>query len=383
MEDKMRIGFISSYPPVECGIATYTQYLTDELRKKGVDTYIVSHYGSQGKNVFPAFDYDDPDFSDKSFSMMMRFTPDIVHIQHEFGLYSGKFGLNIIPLILNFRLIDIPVITTLHTVYKDMPKEHKIITDAIVRNSIKVIVHENYQKDTLLNVIDKSFEDKIAVIPHGSRVIKEIDNAKKILNLPDNSIVLTQIGYFRPSKNFETTIDIFNELANKYENILLVIAGKIRGIEHREYRDIIFKKIEESPFKNRIYLIRGQLSQSSFDTVISASDIIILPYKINSQSGILAHCLAFGKPVVSSATLSMVQTFEKSKSGFACNTLEEYIEKTAALIEDESLRKSMSINAKIYVKNEISWDIIANKHIELYKKLTKVNINLDNIITLD
>ncbi|MGA1846164.1 glycosyltransferase [Deferribacter abyssi] len=379
----MRIGFISSYPPIECGIATYTKYLTDSLKKLHTDIYIISHYGASGKNVFPTFDYNDPDFATKTYSMMVRFTPDIVHIQHEFALYSGQFGINVIPLILNFRLSEIPIITTMHTVYSDMPKEHKIITEAILYSSDKVIVHEKYQQKTLEQLFNIDLTKKVVVIPHGARDINTVANAKKELQLPENKIALLQIGYFRPSKNFETTIEIFNNLASKNKNIILIIAGKIRGIEHKNYRDRLFNLIEQSPFKDRIYLIRGQLSQKAFDTVLSASDIVILPYKINSQSGILAHCLAFGKPVITSKTPSMVQTIEKSKSGFTCNSIEEYLEKTSILISNEQIRRDMAKNAKQYVKNYISWDIIAKLHLELYESLTSIPTHHPHIITLD
>ncbi|HID24544.1 MAG TPA: glycosyl transferase, partial [Planctomycetaceae bacterium] len=57
----MRIGFISSYPPIECGIATYTQYLTDAMRDLKLEVYVVAHQGAAGKNVLPTFDYEDPD----------------------------------------------------------------------------------------------------------------------------------------------------------------------------------------------------------------------------------------------------------------------------------------------------------------------------------
>jgi hypothetical protein len=66
----MRIGFISTYPPIECGIATYTKYFTDALQSRAMDIYVVSHRGGSGKNVFTAFDFEDGDLAEKAFSMM-------------------------------------------------------------------------------------------------------------------------------------------------------------------------------------------------------------------------------------------------------------------------------------------------------------------------
>lgn len=138
----MRIGFISTYPPIECGIASYTQYLRDALNALEMDIYVVSHRGGRGKNVFIGFDYEDGDLAEKAFSMMTRLTPDIVHIQHEFGLFGKHFGVNVIPLILLFRLEGIPVAVTLHTVYDEMSLQQRIILKSIIENSDAVIIHE-------------------------------------------------------------------------------------------------------------------------------------------------------------------------------------------------------------------------------------------------
>ncbi len=375
----MRIGFISSYPPIECGIATYTQYLTDALRKKNVDVYVVCHMGGSGHQVFPSFDYEDGDLAEKAFSTMVRFTPDVIHIQHEFGLFGKNMGVSVIPLILNFRLIGIPVVTTLHTVYSDMPKEHELIIRSILMNSNYVIVHEEYQLENIKRKFPPDLVNKMKVIPHGAREVDPIPDAKKIIGLPEDKKVVLMIGYLRPSKNFELIIDLFPEILKRYPDAILVIASKVRGQEHIDYRNMLFKKIANSPVKDNIIFIRGQLPQHIFDTIISSADVVVLPYRLTSQSGILAHCLAFGRPIVVSKSPGLENVIRDSGAGISCSTKEEFVNAIVKIISDQEFSKKLSENGRRYVKDNISWSIISEKHIELYQKLTdlpEINIRI-------
>jgi len=367
----MRIGFISSYPPIECGVGTYTQYLTDALRKKHADIYIVSHLGGSGKQVFPAFDYDDPDIADKAFSVMLRFTPDVVHIQHEFGLFGRNFGVAVVPLIINFRMLEIPVVTTLHTVYEKINPQHRFILNAILSNSNRVIVHEEYQKRVLEGTFHVDGTEKILVIPHGAREIEPVPNAKQKLGLPEDKKIVLMIGYFRPSKNFELIVDLFPRIIQQYPNAVLVIAGKTRGKEFIEYRNQLFDRINQSPVRDQIYVIRGQLPQDTFDTIISAANMVVLPYKINSQSGIMAHSLAFGKPVITSNSSSMVQILERSNAGLICHKPEEFIENIVKVLKDSQLAQTLSEGALRYVRENIGWSLIAEQHLRIYRDIIR------------
>ncbi|MBE9546657.1 MAG: glycosyltransferase [Proteobacteria bacterium] len=382
----MKIGFISTYPPIECGIATYTKYLTDALWDHEMNIYVVSHRGGSGKNVFTAFDYDDGNLAERAFSMMIRLTPDIVHIQHEFGLYGKHFGVSVIPLILKFRLVGIPVVTTLHTVYDKVSDEHDIILTSIIENSAVVIVHELYQLEALRNHFKKKeLLDKIHVIPHGAREARPIEDAKASLEIPDDTKVVLMIGYFRPTKGFERIIRLWPRIAERYggKNIKLIIAGKTRGIEHRDYRNMLFNEINSSPARNTIEVIRGQISQDSFDTILSASDIVALPYSISSQSGIVAHCLALGKPIITSDTHAMVSLVEESGAGLVCNTDQDYIENIGKILKDDDLRKEISENALRYVRDNISWSRVARRHIEIYKTIVEPSVLRVDTIWMD
>lgn len=365
----MRIGFISTYPPIECGIATYTQYLTEALRKKNMDVYIISHIGGSGYQVFPSFDYEDGDLAEKAFSAMIRFTPDVVHIQHEFGLYGKHTGVSVVPLILEFQLIGIPVVTTLHTVYADMNREHELIIRSIIMNSNHVIVHEHYQYKVIKEKLSPELYRKVHVIPHGAREVDPVPNAKESVGLPSNKKVILMIGYIRPSKNFEAIIDLFPEILRSYPDVLLVIAGKTRGQEYIDYRNILFKKIATSPVKENIIFIRGQLPQHTFDTVISAADVVVLPYKISSQSGILAHCLAFGRPIVVSSSPGLENVIDESGAGISCNNKKEFVDGLLRILSNKDYAQRLSENGRRYVKEKISWSIIAARHIDIYNQI--------------
>ena len=378
----MRIGFISTYPPIECGVATYTQYLTDALRKKDIDVYIVSHVGGSGYQVFPSFDYEDGDLAEKAFSAMTRFTPDVVHIQHEFGLYGKHMGISVVPLILQFRLIGIPVVTTLHTVYTNMSKEHELITRSILINSNYVLVHEDYQLETIQNKFPSELSEKVHVIPHGAREIDPIANAKEKLGLPPDKKIVLMIGYIRPSKNFELIVDLLPQILKAYPDVLLVIAGKIRGQEYIDYRNMLFNRISSSPVKDNIIFIRGQLPQHIFDTIISAADVVVLPYKISSQSGILAHCLAFGRPIVASSSPGLENIIGESDGGIACSNDREFVDNIIKILSDEEYAKKLSENGRRYVRQKISWSIIADRHIDLYNSLIDLpDVNIRIIST--
>jgi len=377
----MRVGYISTYPPTECGIATYTQYLTEALRKKATDVYIVCHIGGSGQQVFPAFDYEDGDLAEKAYSTMVRFTPDVVHVQHEYGLFGKYHGVSVVPLLIQFRMLGIPVVTTLHTVYQDTDPAHTILMESIVLNSDRVIIHEEYQRKALEQTLPAGLRSKIVVIPHGAREVEILPDARKDLGLPEDKKIILIIGYIRPSKNFELVIDIFPKVLERFPEALLVMAGKIRGQEYVDYRNFLFQKIAQSPARENIIIIRGQLPQDVFDKLLCASDVVVLPYKISSQSGILAHCLSFGRPIVASNSQALLDAMAKTKAGLVCDGEVDFVDNIVRILSNPDFANTLSENGRRYVREHISWSIVADKHLALYREITYIPNVQAKIIT--
>jgi len=365
----MKVGFISTYPPIECGIATYSEYLIKELEKLVDNIYIVSEYGANGRNVYPVYNSQDPDLAHKIFSTMIKFHPDIVHIQHEFGLYGLHRGVNIIPLIYKFKLSRIPVVVTLHTIYDEFSFENKTIVEAILRISDGVIVHEDYQKESIFKNIGK-FKN-IHIIPHGVRQVEFIKDTKEKINLEGKKVILL-MGFFRPGKNFEQIIRIFPQINKKTPESMLVVAGDARLGEHSDYMDMLVKLINESETRESIMFIRGKFSQEKYDEIVCCADVAPLPYKITAQSGVMAHFLAFGIPLVTSDLTVFTEKIKKFNFGFICRTDEEFVENIIKLLEDCNLRRKISSSIKEYVNNNLLWEIIAEKTFKLYKNIARM-----------
>jgi glycosyltransferase involved in cell wall biosynthesis len=365
----MRIGFVSTYPPIECGIGTYTSYLNETLRKIGNETFVVSPLGAQGAGVFPIYRPESTSMSTQIFDISAEFTPDIIHIQHEYGLYGPQRGVHVIGLIVMYKLAGIPVVTTLHTVQEEPDHAESTLLRLIVSESSAVIVHEQFQKDTLVKHFGQ--EEKIHVIYHGIREVEVIKDAKKKLGIEGKKVILL-CGYFRPTKGFKEIVELMPEICKQANDIVLLVAGKSRGLEYQEFQREFYEAINNSPVNDRIVVLRGQFPQHTFDTIVSASDIVVLPYVKGAQSGIMAQCFAFNKPVITSNLLAFRKLVKRSNGGWICKSNKEYIQDIIKILRDDDLYRTLQNNIKEYVKNYSSWTIIAQQHIKAYQSVVRI-----------
>ena len=367
-ENRMRIAFVSTYPPIECGIGTYTAFLVEALKKTSSEIHVVSQYGAEGRHVYPSYSPGEDGIAGKIFNAAVKVTPDLVHIQHEFGLYGELDGIAVLELIYRLKSTGTPVIATFHTVEEKPGFRKALIIRTMCRELDGIIVHGQKHVDILQTVFNAE-RSKLFLVPHGAREMNPIADAKKKLDLEDKKVILLA-GYFRPTKCFDRIVDLFPQIVKKVPDAWLVLSGKLRMLEFSTYRAMLFEKINNSAAKDRIEVFRGQFPQKTFDTILSAADIVVLPYAEGAQSGIMAHAMTFGKPVITSNLPAFVDILKKSEIGFYAQTDDQYVDRIVTLLTDREVYKRFSQNALTYIKENISWDIVAQQSLNIYEQFS-------------
>jgi 1,2-diacylglycerol 3-alpha-glucosyltransferase len=371
----VKVIWISSYLPRSCGIAYYSEHyisaLKDYAKKSKIDfsLKILSHTDAK-QSDYPIIDVEDINWQYKAFKVIKKERPDIVHIQHEYGLYETYSDHNerVIELIKMIKRIGIPVVMTYHSVYKKL-NEHFA---KFVSNSLKVlsagILHEDYQRRALSENIGWKPKN-VFVLPHGSRENIRINKleAKKGYGYNLSDLIVGSAGLASDRKGYRTLISQWPKVVKEIPNAKLSLELKPESVEETKiYLEKVFNSIMQSPVSKNIEISVRDYSEMAFYKKLSSFDILVLPYKSESQSGVLAHGLSVSVPIVATDIEGLGAEIRRSKAGIAVKNRKEFYKPIIKLLKDKKLREKFSKNAERYVKNVNGWGIIAKKTFKIY-----------------
>ncbi len=304
-----RIAFIGNSLPRRCGIATFTTDLQSaiELTNPDLATGIVAMSDAGWNYDYPSsvlFTVHDQEFTDyiraADFLNSQQF--DMVSLQHEFGIFGGEAGGNIITLLSRLRM---PVVTTFHTVLERPKASQRSVMGQIIALSAKIVVMAEKGRDLLQSVYGVS-PDKIEVIPHGipDVAFADPDKAKAELGFAGKPVILT-FGLLSPNKGIEVMIDAMPHIIERCENAVYVVLGathpnlaRDRG-EH--YRESLLNRAKELGIEDHVILLDQFVDQATLLKFITMCDVYVTPYLTEAQmtSGTLAYSFGLGKAVVS------------------------------------------------------------------------------------
>ncbi len=308
----MKIAYIGTYPPRECGIGTFTRDLfksmvngskSDNESREGFivamnDHDLTYNYPEEVKLTIRQEHQRDYLAAVKFINLSGA---DLCILEHEFGIFGGQNGVYILPLL---HRLQIPLIVTLHTVIKNPSYDEKAVLSEICRMASKVIVMSHIAIE-FLRTVYKVDTGKIEYIEHGVPDLKFSQNlSKKEFNLQNKKVLLT-FGFISRNKGIETVIKALPKVIDKYPDVLYLILGKthpnVLRYSGEEYRNFLQHLVKSLNLRDHVYFLNEYVNQKELIKYLSASDIYVTPYLNEAQvtSGTLSYAIGAGSAVVS------------------------------------------------------------------------------------
>jgi glycosyltransferase involved in cell wall biosynthesis len=299
-----RFGFLSTYPPTRCGLATFTESLAGSMVLPSDDAFIVrvmdesSPIAAHRKRGLPVSHMLNGDPASITAAVRMLNTADVAVIQHEYGIYGGPDGDEVLAVL---SRLDVPAVVVLHTVLAHPTAGQKRVLEEVARLASAVVVMSETARGNLTSRynVDGS---AVRVIPHG---VHPLDNFAPLPH-PDRPIVLTW-GLIGPGKGIEWAIQAFGELRDLTPRPRYRVLGqthpKVLANDGDAYRDRLVATVDALGLGSSITIDGRYLNPEALARNILVADIVLLPYdsRIQVTSGVLAEAVAAGKPVVATA----------------------------------------------------------------------------------
>ncbi|MBA3704536.1 MAG: glycosyltransferase, partial [Bacteroidetes bacterium] len=382
------ILFITSYPPDECGIATYSQDLIKSLQDKFSSSFTIKVCALKVPHVADAFpdevkcilDAANPDSYSELISVINENDRiKLVLIQHEFGLFQNideQFFLQFL-----YKLTK-PIVIVFHTVlpYPNESLKAKIKNIALACES--VIVMTNHAAQLLIKMYDVPLR-KITVIPHGTHLVKFLDKniLKKKYKLTGKK-VLSTFGLINPGKSIETTLDALPDIIVDNPEVLFLIIGKTHpGIikqEQEKYRNMLEEKIEVLKLHQHVKFINSYLSLPDLLEYLQLTDIYLFTSKDPHQavSGTFSYAMSCACPIISTPIPHAKEALGDN-SGIIIDfqNSQQLAAAVKRLLGDNQLRATMSSNA-LHQMAATAWENSAIAHVILFQKITNSVIHL-------
>lgn len=393
------ILFITSYPPRECGIATYSQDLIQALNKKFKHSFKIKICPLESKNEQHVYseptqyilNTDHPNaFQNLAAKINDNVAIQIVLIQHEFGLFRKNEA--------DFRqflnTILKPVIIAFHTVLPNPNESLKENVQEISGSAHSIIVMTSSSAKILINDYGLTPE-KITIIAHGTHLVPHSDKAllKEKYKLTGRN-VLSTFGLLSSGKSIETTLDALPNITKENDDVLFLIIGKTHPSvvkeEGEKYRLMLEAKIEALQLQNHVQFINRYLSLSDLLEYLQLTDIYLFTSKDPNQavSGTFSYAMSCGCPIVSTPIPHACEVlFGESGIIVDFGNVQQLAKEVNLLLLDEQLRKKISTNALHKIAPTV-WENAAIAHVLLFGKIAEdkfslhykiPEINLDHI----
>ena len=368
------ISFLSTFPPRECGLATFTEDIVKKLdnisllNKPRVIAVNNAEYDYDHRVIAKLKQYDRNSYIETAHAINNSNT-ELLIIEHEYGIFGGKEGEYLIDLINNLK---IPFITTLHTILPKPNNRQRAILKYIGEKSQKVVT---MAKNTvpLLEKIYEIHPSKIEIIHHGVpyRILEPREKLKEKFGYKGLNVIST-FGLVNPGKGLEYGIKAISQVVEEHSDIIYLILGQthpcLKKKSGEKYRNKLVNMVNKLNLQNHVKFIDKYLSKDEIINYLGMSDVYLTPYLSKDQavSGTLAYAVGYGRVVVSTPYSYAKEMLSEGRGLLAefydANSLAKNIK---YVLNNSEAKKEMEAKTLDFGIN-MMWDNIAIQYTKLF-----------------
>jgi glycosyltransferase involved in cell wall biosynthesis len=288
---------LSTYPPTQCGLATFSSALVESLRSPQDDVGVVSVVDLPESAARPEVDHQwvRGEIGGWAATAAALNSYDVAIIQHEYGIFGGRDGAEVLAVA---RALHVPTIVVLHTVLVTPTARQRAILEELTRICTTVITMTQTARQRLIEhyVVDPTM---IRVIPHGA-----VDNRSGAQHRSAAPLILTW-GLLGQGKGIEWAIEAMAHLGDVHPAPRYCVVGEThpRVVEQygERYRESLVTRAHRLGVAHAVRFDARYLDRAELHRLVRLADVVLLPYDSQEQvtSGVLIEAITAGKPVVS------------------------------------------------------------------------------------
>lgn len=372
----MTIINLGTYPPKQCGIATFSMDLCNGLKKQGENVQIIAVSDDNYKYKYPdevVFNLRQNQKQDYiKAAAFINSSPDIqvIVVQHEYGIYGGNDGEYILEL---SKLLQKPYIVISHTVLPSPSRSQKMVLNHLCQRAAAVIGMTR-RSCNLLNDLYETPAELLHHIAHGVPEFKSDDSQvlKKSYGLANKEIIST-FGLIGPGKGIELGLQAVAKVAVDFPDICYLILGQTHPMleQGERYRQMLTDLVKKLGIEENVKFVNKYLSEIELGDYLYLTDIYLSPYPNMDQavSGTMTFAMGCGRAIVSTP-YSYAQEVLKGGRGLLSKKADadELANLIKDVLKDPLLKKKLQTNTYTLGKTW-TWSSIAGQYSELFSQI--------------